>query len=306
MARIRRVQPDAPLELLLPHQTVGRGAGCRLRDDDRHVSSSHAEIRWDGSRWVIQDLGSRNGTWVGGRRIGAGRTMALSKGAIIALGRPDNRWELVDDDGPDAVAVAPDGRMLEALDGVLALPDDDEPLATVYRDHQGRWVLDDETGSRRIQTGSTIHLDVTAWTLFLPDVHIQTITRLDQAPTPSNVRLLLLLSGDDQLRDVQILHEQRAFPVRSRASSALLLHLAQQRVADAADPSIEDDEHGWRDQADLQERLDLRGNSFNVAVHRLRAAFARSGLTEAAGVIERRQRPNQVRIGVRDILIETA
>lgn len=305
MARIRKAQEGAPVYLLLPHQTIGRGASCRLRDDDRHVSSSHAEIRWNGDRWVIQDLGSRNGTWVGGRRLGPGRDTTLSTGATIAIGRPDNCWVVVDADAPDAMAVGPDRSLLEARDGVLALPDSDEPQVTVYRDHQGHWVIDDETGSRRIESGSTVQIGDLVWTLFLPEVRITTITHLDRAPTPANIGLSLMVTSDGKLRDVQMYHEQRVLPVRSRASGALLLYLAQQRLADAADPDLPDSERGWRDQAEVQRHLDLHGNSFNVAVHRLRAAFARSGLTEAARVVERRQNPHQVRLGVADIRIQT-
>jgi pSer/pThr/pTyr-binding forkhead associated (FHA) protein len=47
---------------------LGRGAAATLRLDDPSLSRNHARIRIDGSRVLLQDLGSRNGLWVKGRR----------------------------------------------------------------------------------------------------------------------------------------------------------------------------------------------------------------------------------------------
>ncbi len=48
------------------------------------ISSRHAVVEWDGSRWVIKDLGSRNGTTVNGRRIRS--TRSLKEGDEIRFG----------------------------------------------------------------------------------------------------------------------------------------------------------------------------------------------------------------------------
>lgn len=48
---------------------VGRGGEADLVIDDASVSRAHARIGYDGARWSIQDLGSRNGTYVDGRRL---------------------------------------------------------------------------------------------------------------------------------------------------------------------------------------------------------------------------------------------
>jgi hypothetical protein len=48
---------------------VGRSAGCDLVLRDGSVSRRHAELRLDGRRWLITDLGSRNGTQVNGWRV---------------------------------------------------------------------------------------------------------------------------------------------------------------------------------------------------------------------------------------------
>jgi pSer/pThr/pTyr-binding forkhead associated (FHA) protein len=53
--------------------TIGRAPDNLLvfSDNERRVSSHHAEIRRDGSRFILQDLGSTNGTMINGRRVKA-------------------------------------------------------------------------------------------------------------------------------------------------------------------------------------------------------------------------------------------
>jgi len=48
---------------------LGRDATCAVRLADRSISRKHARIAYDGLEWVLQDLGSRNGIRVGGKRV---------------------------------------------------------------------------------------------------------------------------------------------------------------------------------------------------------------------------------------------
>ena len=50
------------------------------------VSTRHAEIRWEGDRWLLTDLGSRNGTYLNGRRLDASSPAGLKAGDVIRLG----------------------------------------------------------------------------------------------------------------------------------------------------------------------------------------------------------------------------
>lgn len=69
-----RLQPADLLALdwsCEPHELViGRGSNCDIVIGDLSVSRRHARlIRRDG-RWVLQDLGSTNGTHLNGTRVG--------------------------------------------------------------------------------------------------------------------------------------------------------------------------------------------------------------------------------------------
>lgn len=49
--------------------TVGRAADCSLVLDDDYASSHHAKIYPYEDSWVVEDLGSTNGTWIDRTRI---------------------------------------------------------------------------------------------------------------------------------------------------------------------------------------------------------------------------------------------
>ncbi len=63
---------------------VGRDTDCDVVIESERVSRRHARLFQDPfARWVVEDLGSRNGVWVGGRRVQA---HALLPGEKIAIG----------------------------------------------------------------------------------------------------------------------------------------------------------------------------------------------------------------------------
>lgn len=67
--------------------SIGTAAGCDLKFDpswDRTVSNRHAFIEWNDSQWMICDAGSREGTFVNGRRISA--PVPVGSGVEIELG----------------------------------------------------------------------------------------------------------------------------------------------------------------------------------------------------------------------------
>ena len=74
MATLRIYRGDqfvAPFELGEGRTRVGRGTENQLvlEDKDKQVSRSHAEIWFDRGHYVIADLNSQNGVWIGERQI---------------------------------------------------------------------------------------------------------------------------------------------------------------------------------------------------------------------------------------------
>jgi FHA domain-containing protein/uncharacterized protein DUF1707 len=63
-------RPHVPV-LALPERkvTLGRSRDCDCVLAEPSVSRRHAELRREGGRWLLRDLGSRNGTRVNGVRL---------------------------------------------------------------------------------------------------------------------------------------------------------------------------------------------------------------------------------------------
>ncbi len=76
---------------------LGRSANLGVgRVASRTVSGRHAELRREGGAWVIRDLGSHNGTFLGARRVDQEK---VRSGDVIGLGR-HVRLRLVLDEQP--------------------------------------------------------------------------------------------------------------------------------------------------------------------------------------------------------------
>ena len=71
--------------------TIGRMGECTVPLNDQNVSRRHAEIRPGRGAYVVNDLGSTNGTMVNGTRI-AGE-QRLSDGDILSFGSTYVRFE---------------------------------------------------------------------------------------------------------------------------------------------------------------------------------------------------------------------
>lgn len=62
---------------------IGRGAECRVRFYDPLVSRKHARVYPEDGIWMIEDLGSRNGTLLDARRIE--KPMALAEASTLRV-----------------------------------------------------------------------------------------------------------------------------------------------------------------------------------------------------------------------------
>jgi DNA-binding winged helix-turn-helix (wHTH) protein len=70
--------------LLEGENLIGRSPKCRLSIPSSRVSRHHARVFVSGSQATIEDLGSKNGTFLGGRRVE--RPSRLEDGATVIVG----------------------------------------------------------------------------------------------------------------------------------------------------------------------------------------------------------------------------
>lgn len=103
---------DAPVTLEIPdamtEAVIGRASDCALVLQSGSVSRRHARITRAGTELTIEDLGSSNGTFVNGARLGAPRV--LVDGDEVKLGSITGRFVQPPPAAGDAtIAIPPEG-----------------------------------------------------------------------------------------------------------------------------------------------------------------------------------------------------
>ncbi len=86
MAKIQFTTPagaSAEAEFVAERMRIGRAADNHLVIADESVSSHHGEIALENGVWVLTDLGSTNGTKIGGERV---ERVELAHGGSFTLG----------------------------------------------------------------------------------------------------------------------------------------------------------------------------------------------------------------------------
>ncbi len=83
-------EAHAGLEFALADEmTIGRAPGCTIVIDDAYVSSLHTRVNRRQDAWYVEDLGSKNGTFVNGRELSAPK--AVRVGDHLSIG--SNEWD---------------------------------------------------------------------------------------------------------------------------------------------------------------------------------------------------------------------
>jgi DNA-binding winged helix-turn-helix (wHTH) protein len=78
------IESGREIELLPGENIVGRDVDAAVRLDDPTVSRHHARITREGDSSVLEDLGSKNGTFVEGRRVR--KPVKLKSGSVLTFG----------------------------------------------------------------------------------------------------------------------------------------------------------------------------------------------------------------------------
>lgn len=286
---------------------IGREPSAPLRLDDVSVSWRHASLRWTGLAWELQDLGSRNGTFVDGERILPGSRVLLRLGSRLRFGSQAGEWHLVDADPPLPSAWDVEtGERIFAEDGLIALPNAEEPEVSIYCQADGSWVAE-----RAALVWEPKPLEVVAigprQFRFEPGgaVHETWSSRVDQL-TPATIALEFVVSRNEEQVDLTVVHPARRIALRPRAHGYMLLTLARLRAEDQRDSSIPATSQGWVHQEQLVKMLATSPPQLAVDIFRARKQFSEAGIADAAQIVERRPTSHELRIGVANLAIDVA
>lgn len=272
---------------------VGRSSSCPLSLSDRLVSGEHAVIFWDQGQWWVRDLGSRNGTWVDGRRLPAGQAQPLPSAARLAFGQRLEEWAL-SDAGPPSVRAHHllTGRIREGQNGLLLLPDEDSPDATLLCDALGRWSAELDQLSLPISDGQVLDIGGEAWRIELPLGQSSLSSPTEEGGAP--LELIFRVSADEEHIELVVKQGGRQTPLEPRVYHYMLLLLARTRMDERGlDPA----ESGWVYTDALMDQLKIDRITMNLFVYRCRKQLAGTGMPSAAELLERRPHTHQIRIG---------
>ena len=293
--------------LLGADQVVGREPGSALRLDDDSVSWRHASLRWTGQAWELQDLGSLNGTFLDGHRIGPGARALLRMGCQLRFGDAEELWRLVDVEPPVTSLVdLATGERIFAFDELVALPQLGEPELFISKQANGSWIAEfaDRVWEPRASEVFTIGARQYR---FEPSAPVYaTTTGRGQQLTPSEMALQFLVSRNEEHVEVKIVHGERSIELRPRAHSYVLLTLARLRVQDQSDQALDLSSQGWVYQDRLLKMLATTPTQLAVDIYRARKQFSEAGVAEAAQIVERRGTTHELRIGVPTLAITVA
>src|SRR5262249_22189223 len=157
------------------------------------------KLSWTGTSWVLRDLGSRNGTFVDGRRVEPGQLETVAEGNRIGLGEMEPVLEIIDAGKPGLIAIRLSTGEARAAEGdLLALPNDGDPAVSIYPDPRGLgWVLEElEGGARPVEDKAVIEVRGEEFRLELPGFGEPT-PAIDVSPSLGETTLRFIVSPDE-------------------------------------------------------------------------------------------------------------
>jgi hypothetical protein len=268
---------------------LGRRPSCDVRIDEPRISAEHAQVYWVGDRWELRDLGSRNGTFVDGRRLRAGERVHLAPGAVFSICRSMLR---LDDASPPALSARNQrtGSLRCSEDGLLVLPDADGPEVCLFIDpSSGCCVSEDREGTRCLADRDVVMAGGDGW-------------RVDVPPSPSYGMVLgrdldpslRIGVSRDEARVEATLTVRGCVHALPQGSHRLLLLLARARLADTAAPPSE---RGWFVRQTLCRMLAIDPLRLTVEVCRLRTHVDKLFFGYPCEVIVRQPNTGELRLG---------
>lgn len=289
----------------LPHQlVVGRSPSSDLPLAVSSVSFNQAVLRWDGSRWIVGDLGSRNGTYVNGQRVGptSRSTLGLRAGDELAFAERDEIWIVLDDSAPQALLIPDDGGNPVALvEGrVNVWPAEANPLAYFFYE-RAAWRFEDLAGhSQELGHGHAITVDGQGFRLHLPGPAAETPPAANPIAelTIERAELEIEVAPDEESAGATAVVAGDSFALPRRTHLYLLAYLARERLKGRETPESSDSfEDGWVAVDEACRQLNLAPEALAVMVYRCRQDLERIGFREASRVVDRGKR-GFLRIGV--------
>jgi pSer/pThr/pTyr-binding forkhead associated (FHA) protein len=274
--------------LLRAHHLFGRDrARCDTLLATPYASRIHAQIRWMGAQWVIEEY-SRNGTWLSGARLYSGERAALCEGDLIRFTEDSAPWR-VDDLGDPTDMLWPlnDQAGPIVLTDRLALPASTDGMVCLQRSADEGWLLCTQTGQRSLTDGDEIVCGQQAWRLCLAP-RADTLALLLPDTAQRLQRIDFMVSQDEEHVRALLHTPAQTIDLGERAHHYCLATLARARFA-AQQSGHDATAQGWLELEQLARMLGLAPLHINVQIHRARRQLTALRLHEVDRLLERRR-----------------
>ena len=218
------------------------------------MSKVHAELTWGRQGWFVQDLSSRNGTWLDGARLEPRDERLIRPGALLRFA--DSVWTAVDVSRPLAAAISGDDEVVEEAGTLLLRGHASELLSLVERG--GSWYRPSGEGRLVRVADDVVRVGGRDWKLSLPCQEADT----EEGERPWCSKVLWTL--DDVTLVVE--HGPRVL-WRSESSYVRLLHLLARRWLGGSPGSRS---RGWVSRPEAARALGRTVGTINAYVSRAR------------------------------------
>ncbi|QFU75962.1 FHA domain-containing protein [Halioglobus maricola] len=277
MAQLRDTNTKRSFSLRT-HHTIGR---CAERSDtvvsSPITSRIHLSMEWDGDHWNVRDL-SKNGTWLGAKRLQPNESVPVRLGDTIHVGAPDMPpLEFIDDQPPSSGLIATtDDTPDLPLEPFIFLPSADNPQAVlIYSYHRHSWLLHPmehdnvQSNERVIHHGDYLRYGGHEWQVFLAET--EQVTEINIAPEKKleDIEFIFDLSRDEENTGLQLQFGSKQVNLGERSHHYLLMHLARIRAADAGN-GYDQKTQGWIDNEQLKKDLGMDMPHINIMIFRAR------------------------------------
>lgn len=256
--------------LLRANHIFGRASGSvNTFIDAPNVSRIHARITWENCQWQLQDK-STNGTFVNGIRIEPNSHQFLKPNDIIQFGSlQSEKWQLVSDEQPYSLLIPENQERKELeLKNLLALPDEDNPAITFFKDEQGNWLCETMDGNHLVSDGEIFHVSNMKWTFLQNQTDAVTNVNAEEYfnSAPSAV---FVVSQNEEHVSLTLRHGRHHIELGNKVHHYLLLLLARKWLADKKD-AVRNTECGWLDKNILCKELLTTEQYMNILIFRHR------------------------------------
>lgn len=306
-------EPGSPIWLFENH-VLGRDARCATLLRSEAVSRFHARLSWSGLGWMVRDMGSRNGTYLNGRRLSDGDARPIATGDKICFGDFREEYVVVDVAEPRSLLVvhdAPGEARLVELAPPHPLPSAERPLYTVFVDDESGAVLERESGEvMQLEHGAIFEVGGVEYQVVLrrqPGGSSWTGTSVLE-PGADRIHLEIAVSPDEERAEIVLHHGPQRHVLAPKAHFYLLAYLARYRRS-ALDPAAlearesDADNLGWVDCEVACRELRINREHLAQQVFRIRQELKSCVPSIADKIIDRHLR-GKMRIGTSCTSIE--